>query len=163
MEYISSVWMAASETSLGILDATQSRDIKIIAIPEASLRRNAIQPLAQRRPVGALTLFHQIYYGDAPTLLNGMLPLPPVVRRATRASTPQHTAAVAIPPSNTAGRKRTFLPTGSLLRNELPEEIFVIRKRDKFKTEVNAFLDALIQLPPPEWRGTAALTRKKPT
>ena len=72
--------------------------------------------------------FHRIYHGEAPTLLNSMLPPPPpTVRRATRALTSHHTAAVAIPSSNTAGHKRTFLPTASRLWNELPLEIFTIR------------------------------------
>ena len=38
MEYVSSVWMAASETSVAV---------KSIAMPEASLSRNATQQLAQ--------------------------------------------------------------------------------------------------------------------
>ena len=95
MEDGSSVWMAASETSLSRLDA-----IQMGAVQNCSSARGmkAIQPLAQRRQVGALTLFHQIYHKDAPTLLNSVLPPPPVVRVATRASTYRHTAAVAIPP-----------------------------------------------------------------
>ena len=63
--------------------------------------------------------------------------------------------------SNTAGHKRTFLPNVSHMWNELPEEIVAIRERDKFKTEVNAFLDALRQRLPIEWRGIAALPMKK--
>ena len=59
--------MAPSETSLGRLDAIQRRAVKIMS--EAPLSRNAIQPLAQRRQVGAPTLFHWIYNGDALTLL----------------------------------------------------------------------------------------------
>ena len=115
MEYVSFVWTAASKTSLVQLGATQRRAVKIIAISEASLSRNAIQPLAQRRNISALTLFHWIYHGDAPKLPNSMLPPPPEVRRATRTSTSHHTAVVGILPSNTAGHKRTFLPTASSL------------------------------------------------
>ena len=143
MEYVSSVWMAASETSLGRLDVIQRRAVKIIAMQEASLSRNTTQPLAHRRQVGELTLFHQIYLGYAPTQLSNMLPPPPVSVKSHQASTSHHTAAVAIPPSNTAGHKRTFLPTASHLWNEIPQEIVAIRERDKLKTDVNAFLGAL--------------------
>ena len=58
---------------------------------------------------------------------------------------------------------REHLPTVSRLWNELPEEIVAIRQRDGFKQEANAFLSALHQRPPPGWRGTAALPRKKST
>ena len=58
LQDVSSVWMAASKTSLDRLDVIQRRAVNIIAMPEASLSRNAIQPRAQRREVGALTLFH---------------------------------------------------------------------------------------------------------
>ena len=75
MTYVSSVWMAASKTWVGRLDAIQRRAVKIIAMPEASLSRGAIQPLAQRRQVGAFTLFHRIYHGDAPSLFSSLLPL----------------------------------------------------------------------------------------
>ena len=51
----------ASETSLGRLDVIQTRAVKIIAMPEASLSRNANQPLAKRREVGGLTLFHRMH------------------------------------------------------------------------------------------------------
>ena len=46
-------------------------------------------------------------------------------------------------------------------RLALPEEIVAVGERDTFKTEVNAFLGDLRQRPPLEWRGTAALSRKK--
>ena len=48
MECVSCVWLAASETSLGRLDAIQMRAFKMIAMPVTSLSRYAIQPLAQR-------------------------------------------------------------------------------------------------------------------
>ena len=71
----------------------------------------------------------------------------PVVRRATRESTSRHTAAVELPPSNTAGHNRTFSTTASYLRNKLPEEIFATMERDKLKTEINAFRCALASAP----------------
>ena len=78
-------------------------------------------------------------------LLNSMLTPLPVGQKATKPSPSHHTAAVAIPPSNASGHKRTLLSTASHLWNELPEEIVAIRERDKFKTEVNAFLGTLRQ------------------
>ncbi|KAI0235298.1 Xanthine dehydrogenase/oxidase [Lamellibrachia satsuma] len=74
----------------------------------------------------------------------------------------RHTAAVVIPPPNT-GDRRAFLSTVCQHWNEPPEEIVAIREINKFNTEVNAFLGALRQRPPPQRRGTAALPRKKHT
>ena len=81
MEYVSFVWMTASETLLGRLAAIQTRAVKIIALTGTSMNRNTIQPLTQRRQVCALTLFHRIYHENAPILLNSMHP-PPVALSA---------------------------------------------------------------------------------
>ena len=93
MEYVTSVWMAASIRLVGRLNIVQ-RTVKSIAIPETYLSRDDIQPPAQRRQIGALTFFHRIYYVYAPTVSNSMLPPTPIVRKAIGAPS-HHTAAVA--------------------------------------------------------------------
>ena len=92
-----------------------------------------------------------------------MLPPLQIVRKATRASTSHRTAAVIIPISSTDGHKSTSLASTSRLWNKLPEEIVAIRERNKFKTEVNAFLGAVCQRLPPVWIGTTALHTKMHT
>ena len=88
MEYSSTAWYGATPTSLAQLDAVQRRAIRIIGLPENDLLSNQIQPLATRRLVGALTLFHRMYYGEAPELLLQLLPehheLDPRLRRSVR-------------------------------------------------------------------------------
>lgn len=67
------IQIAASELSLGRLDAIHSRVVKIISMPVAFLSWNAIQPLDERRP------YHRISHGDLPPLPSSMLPPPPLV------------------------------------------------------------------------------------
>ena len=100
MEYSSTAWYGATPTSLAQLDAVQRRAIRIIGLPENDLLSHQIQPLATRRQVGALTLFHHMYYGEAPELLLQLLPehhqLDPRLRRSVRS----HDLAVEVPRSN---------------------------------------------------------------
>ena len=147
MEYASSVWMGACPTSLSWLDAIQRRAIKIINAPPDALDKIQIQPLAQRRNVGCLTLLHRMYHQEAPSLLNGLLPKPKLVRRETRQSSCQHTATLELPQSSTTAHQRSFLPATVRLWNSLPDRIVTIRDRQKFKCEVNTFLSALCQHP----------------
>ena len=83
LEYVSYVWKATSETWPGKVDTIQKRIVNIITMPDAFLRMNATQPVAQSRQVSALILTHPIYHGDAPTLLNDILSPLPVERIAT--------------------------------------------------------------------------------
>ena len=90
MEYASTVWMGASATSLGWLDAIQRRALRIIKLPQDILYAKQIQPLAQRRNVGALTLLHRMYHGDAPALMNSLLPKHKEVTWVTRQLLAKH-------------------------------------------------------------------------
>ena len=76
MEYAWTVWMGVSPTTLAWLEAVQRRALKIINLPQDSLDRKQIQPLEQRRNVGALTLLHRMYHQQATALLNSHLPEP---------------------------------------------------------------------------------------
>jgi len=143
MEYASTVWMGASRTSLAWLDAIQRRALKIINLPQDTLVGKQIQPLEQRRHVGALTLLHRMYHQEAPARLCSLLPEPYIHRRDTRKSGLQHPAALEPIRSNTEGHKRSFLPTTVRMWNTLPQEIVDIKDRQKFKSEVNTHLSAL--------------------
>jgi hypothetical protein len=145
MEYASSVWMGASETALARLDAIQRRALKIIGLPQDAMKEIAIQPLSQRRNVGALTLLHRIYHQEAPALLNSLCPPTPIEQRRTRQSASRHSAALVEPQSSTTSHKRSFLPATVSLWNRLPERIVTIKDRQRFKCEVNSFLSANCQ------------------
>ncbi|XP_078594501.1 uncharacterized protein LOC144872315 [Branchiostoma floridae x Branchiostoma japonicum] len=137
MEYASTVWMGACSTSLDLLNAIQRRATKIIDLPETDLYKYQIQPLEQRRNVGALTLLHRMYNHDAPAPLNSLLPEPFVHRRETRLSTSQHCNALEPVKSATTSHRRTFLPATTKLWNSLPQHIVTLRDRHKFKTSIN--------------------------
>ena len=140
MEYASSAWFGATPTSLSQLDAVQRRAIRIIDLPEDDLISHQIQPLGTRREVGALTLFHRMYYGEAPELLCQLLPehlqLDPRLRRSVRS----HDLAVQIPRSNLVSHKRSFVPSAARIWNSLPEYKPSLEKRACFKKEVNRYL-----------------------
>ncbi len=143
MEYASTVWMGASNTSLAQLDAIQRRALKIINLPQDTLVGKQIQPLEQRRHVGALTLLHRMYHQEAPARLCGLLPEAYKQWRVTRESGLQHTAALEPIKSNTECHRRTFLPTTVGLWNTLPQNIVEIKDRQTFKVQVNSHLSAL--------------------
>ena len=132
------VW-CCTPTSLSQLDAVQRRAIRIIDLPEDDLISHQIQPLGTRREVGALTLFHRMYYGEAPELLCQLLPehlqLDPRLRRSVRS----HDLAVQIPRSNLVSHKRSFVPSAARIWNSLPEYIQSLEKRACFKKEVNRY------------------------
>ena len=140
MEYASSAWFGVTPTSLSQLDTVQRRAIRIIDLPEDDLISHQIQPLGTRREVGALTLFHRMYYGEAPELLCQLLPehlqLDPRLRRSVRL----HDLAVQIPRSNLVSHKRSFVPSAACIWNSLPEYIPSLEKRACFKKEVNRYL-----------------------
>ena len=100
---------------------------------EDDLISHQIQPLGTRREVGALTLFHRMYYGEAPELLCQLLPehlqLDPRLRRSVRS----HDLAVQIPRSNLVSHKRSFVPSAARIWNSLPEYIPSLEKRACFK------------------------------
>ncbi|KAI8489530.1 hypothetical protein Bbelb_326970, partial [Branchiostoma belcheri] len=135
--------MGASDTSLDLLDAIQRRATQIINLPQAELDRNQIQPLKQRREVGALTLLHRMYNQDATAPLNSLLPNPYVHRRETRLSRSQHSNALEPVKSSTTSHRRTFLPATVQLWNSLPQDIVALNDRHKFKSSVNRHLSAL--------------------
>ena len=147
MEYASTVWMGASPTSLAWLDAIQRRALKIINLPQDDLDSIQIQPLEQRRNVGALTLLHRMYHQEAPAMLNSLLPEPYIERRETRQSRSRHSAALEPIKSNTTSHQRSFIPATVQLWNNLPQEIVDIKDRQKFKSEVNTLLSAVRQRP----------------
>ena len=86
------------------------------------------------------TLFHRMYYGEAPELLCQLLPehlqLDPCLRRSVRS----HDLAVQIPRSNLVSHKRSFVPSAARIWNSLPECIPSLEKRPCFKKEVNRYL-----------------------
>ncbi|CAH1239463.1 Hypp5830 [Branchiostoma lanceolatum] len=147
MEYASTVWMGACPTSLDLLDAIQRRAIRLINLPQDELDRNQIQPLGQRRNVGALTLLHRMYNHNAPSPLISLLPGPYVHRRETRLSRSQHCNALEPVKSSTTSHRRTYLPATVKLWNSLPQDIVTLKDKCKFKTCINRHLSVPRQRP----------------
>ncbi|KAI8496905.1 hypothetical protein Bbelb_255600 [Branchiostoma belcheri] len=139
MEYASTVWMGVSATSLSALDAIKKRAIKIINLPQDSPDKIQIQPLEQRRNVGALSLLHRMYHQNATTLLTSLLPEPYIHRRETRLSTSQHSVAFEPVKSSSSCHRRTFIPATFKQWNCLPQDIV--------KHKVNAYLSTSRQRP----------------
>ena len=140
MEYASSAWMGATPTSLAQLDSIQNRAKRIIGLPVDELKASRIQPLSDRRAVGATTLFHRIFYKEAPELLCQLMPKiqtrDPRLRRSVR----DHDLAVVVPRSNLVSHERSFLPSTARLWNSLPSYIPAIKPRASFSREVNSYL-----------------------
>ena len=74
MEYASSAWIGATPTSLAQLDSIQNRAKRVIGLPTNEYEDHRIQPLSHRRAVGAATLFHRMFYKEAPELLCQLMP-----------------------------------------------------------------------------------------
>ena len=140
MEYASTAWMGATPTSLAQLDSIQNRAIRIIGLPDDEILEHRIQPLNVRRTVGATTLFHRMFYKDAPELLCQLMPdiqsRDPRLRQSVR----DHDLAVEVPRSNLVSHERTFLPSTTRVWNSLPANVPEIRSRASFCKKVNHHL-----------------------
>ena len=135
------LWFGATPTSLSQLDAVQRACYPdhwpSWGWPSSLTKFSHWEP---DEKLGALTLFHCIYYGEAPELLCQLLPehlqLDPRLRRSVRS----HDLAVQIPRSNLVSHKRSFVPSAARIWNSLPEYIPSLEKRACFKKEVNSYL-----------------------
>ena len=72
MEYLSPIWMGASETSLGKLDAIQKRATKIIG--QKTSDRYVSQSLHHRRGVSSFCLAHRMLHKSAPLPIQSLCP-----------------------------------------------------------------------------------------
>lgn len=142
MEYASSAWMGATPSSLSKLDSIQRRATRMIGIPDDELATINIQPLGHRRAVGAISLFHRMFYSEAPGLLCELLPEHHTIDPRLRRSIRSHDLAVKTPRSNLVSHKRSFLPTSSKIWNALPEQVVSIQDFQSFKREANRYLGA---------------------
>ena len=142
MEYASSAWLGATPTALSQLDAVQRRAIRIIDLPKEDPTLLQIQSLGHRRAVGASTLFHRMFYQEAPELLCQLLPDLQQTDSRLRRSVRSHDLAVNVPKSNLVSHGRSFVPSTARIWNTLPQHIPEIDKRAYFKKEVNRYLGA---------------------
>ena len=74
MEYASSAWIGVTPTSPTQLDYIQNRAKRVIGLPTYEYEDHRIQPLSPRRAVAAATLFHHMFYMEAPELLYQLMP-----------------------------------------------------------------------------------------
>ena len=142
MEYASSAWIGATPTSLAQLDSIQNRAKRVIGLPTNEYEDHRIQPLSHRRAVGAATLFHRMFYKEAPELLCQLMPDIHVHDPRLRRSVRSHDLAVEVPRSNLVSHARSFLPSTAQLWNSLPAQIPASTSRASFSREVNRFLGA---------------------
>jgi len=142
MEYASSAWCSATPTTLAQLDTIQNRAKRIIGLPEEDLLSLGIQPLKHRRAVGATTLFHRMFYKEAPELLCHIMPNIQTHDPRLRQSVRSHTLAVEIPRSNIVSHQRSFISSTAQIWNALPDHIPATEKRASFKKKVNRYLGA---------------------
>ena len=140
MECAGSAWFGAAPASLSQLGAVRGRAVRVVGLPGDGLVSHRVRPLGARGGVGALTLFHRMYYGGAPGLLCQLLPerlrLGPRLGR----SVGSHGLAVQVPRSNLVGHGRSFVPSAARVWSSLPEYIPSLEKRACLKKEVNRYL-----------------------
>ena len=109
---VSSVLMAASETSLGRYDAIHRRTITIIYVAEECHPNTSTEKTSWQTHIFPPDIPWSTKYTHYCVTSSSS--------SVTRESASHHTAAVAIPSSNTEdGHKRTFLLTADRLSNEL--------------------------------------------
>ena len=92
-EYCCHVWAGASICYLELLDKLQKQVCRI-AGPSLA---DCLEPLAHRRNVTSLSLFHRYYLGRCSSELTQLVPLPFSRGRSTRYSDRLHDFSVTIP------------------------------------------------------------------
>ena len=142
MEYASSAWMKNPPTSFSKLDGIQRRALQIIGVSEVNENSHQLQQLSQRRPVGAMAIFHWVFHCEAPEFLQHLLPNQAKLNIRLRQSVWHHELAVKIPRFNLVSHQRSFLPSSAQLRNALPGTITADKNRLSFQREVNCCVDA---------------------
>nr|CAH7737758.1 unnamed protein product [Callosobruchus chinensis] len=93
IEYCSHIWGAAAPTTWSILDAVQSRAIRLIGNPALTCQ---LQPLSHRRAVGNFSLFYLYLKGFCSSELTSIIP--PLSKPAicTSGTSCSHTKAVVL-------------------------------------------------------------------
>lgn len=141
LEYAASVWDPGQVTLITALEAIQNRSARFIlsnyhntASVTAMKATLSLPPLALRRSISRLSLFHKIYFHNS--ILRDKL----ISRPFYVSSRNDHNHKVGIPISNTTTFHSSFVPRTSREWNHLPGTIATITDSDLFKTAITNLL-----------------------
>ena len=118
-----------------LLDKVQSKAFRLIS---SSTLTDSLPSLSLRRDVASLSLYYRYYFGRCSVELQSCIP-PPLNRpRATRQASQAHQYAVALSQSRIERFSKSFIPSTSVLWNDLSSEVFPeIYDLTKFKYYLN--------------------------
>ena len=137
MEYCFLVWAGAPSCYMDLLDKLQKRICRIVGPSLAA----SLEPLAHRRNVASLSLFHRYYCGRCSSELTELVPLPFSRGRSTRYSDRLHDFSVTIPRCYKDVYVNSFFPRTAKLWNSLPVECFPLTyDLSSFKSIINRHL-----------------------
>ena len=136
-EYCFHVWAGAPSCYLELLDKLVKRICRIVGPSLAA----SLEPLAHRRNVASLSLFHRYYFGRCSSELAQLVPLPFSRGRTTRYSDRLHDFSVTIPRCYKDVYVNSFFPRSAKLWNSLPIKCFPLTDDlSGFKSRINRHL-----------------------
>ena len=137
MEYCCHVWAGAPSCYLELLDKLQKRICRTVD-PSLAV---SLEPLAHRRNVASLSLFHRYYFGRCWSELAQLVPLPFSRERPTRYSDRLHDFSFTIPRCYKDVYVKSFFPRTARLWNSPPIECFSLtHELNDFKSRINRHL-----------------------
>ena len=123
------------------MDKVQYKAFRLIS---SSTLTDCLPFLSLRRDVASLSLYYRYYFGRCSVELQSCIPLPLNKPRATRQAFQAHQYAVAISQSRIECFSRSFIPSTSVLWNDLPSEVFAdVYNVTKFKFNVNRYFRSI--------------------
>ena len=136
MENCCHVWAGAPGCYLELLDKLQKRIFRTVG-PSLGA---CLEPLAHRRNVASLSLFHRYYFGRCSSEMAQLFPLLYSRGRSTRYSDRLHDFSVPIPRSYKDVYVNSFFPRTARLWNSLPIECFPLTyDLSGFKSRINRY------------------------
>ena len=137
MEYCCHVWAGTPGCNLELVEKLQKRICRTVGPSLAT----SLEPLAQRRNVGCLSLFYSYYFGRCSSEQAYLVPLPYSRWKSTRYSDRLHDFSVTIPRCYKNVYVNSFFPRTARLWNSLPIECFPLTyDRNSFKSRISRHL-----------------------
>ena len=139
MEYCCHIW--GRYPGVDLLDKVQSKAFRLIS---SSTLTDSLPSLSLRCDVASLSLYYRYYFGRCSVELQSCIP-PPLNRpRATRQASQAHQYAVALSQSRIERFSKSFIPSTSVLWNDLPSEVFPeTYDLTKFKSNINKYFRSI--------------------
>ena len=134
MEYCCHILAGAASCYLELLDELQKQMCRTVGPSLAA----SLEPVAHRRNVASLTLFHRYYFGRCSSEVAQLVPLLYSRGRSTRYSDRLHDFSVTIPRCYKDVYVNSFFPGAARLQNSLPIECFPLTyDLSGFKSRIN--------------------------